>query len=265
VKWSSSTLQSPFDAPWWRRVASQAATSASLPESRQSGIRRALDPFPSAAFHLHRRPCAFSDHRRFQFGKHAGHLRHRPAEHRRPDHRQVNSRKLAFRFPRKAQHSVGNHIAERACVAKGTVYRYFHNKEDLYVALTRHGLNQIFEESRAIIVGPGEADAKLRNFITQIVRFYEQFPYFLELIQRIETSSSPESLNTLNEIRAQYYHAIADLMMQFKQNDRPQLAALLCSHRFARFGSTPRSFNIPTTSSNPAKAAPRSRPCGVHC
>jgi TetR/AcrR family fatty acid metabolism transcriptional regulator len=117
-------------------------------------------------------------------------------------------------------------IAAHAGVAKGTVYRYFHDKEDLYLALTRHGLQQLFEESRAIIVGPGEPDAKLRGFITQIVHFYEQFPYFLELIQRIETSSSPESLNTLNEIRTQYYHAITDLMTQLKRSDNPQLAAL---------------------------------------
>ena len=42
-------------------------------------------------------------------------------------------------------------IAEHANVAKGTVYRYFHDKEDLYLALTRHGLNQLFAESQAII------------------------------------------------------------------------------------------------------------------
>ena len=117
-------------------------------------------------------------------------------------------------------------IAEHAGVAKGTVYKYFHDKEELYLALTRHGLHQLFEESQAIIVGPGEPDAKLRGFITHIVRFYEQFPYFLELIQRIETSNSPESLNTLNEIRTQFYLAVTDLMTQLKQDDHPQLAAL---------------------------------------
>ena len=117
-------------------------------------------------------------------------------------------------------------IAEHAGVAKGTVYRYFHDKEDLYLALTRHGLIQLLDESRAIIEGAAEPDEKLRGFITHIVRFYEQYPYFLELIQRIETSNSPESVNTLNEIRTQYYHALTDLMTQLKQTDQPRLAAM---------------------------------------
>jgi TetR/AcrR family fatty acid metabolism transcriptional regulator len=118
-------------------------------------------------------------------------------------------------------------IAAHAGVAKGTVYRYYHDKEDLYLALTRHGLHQLFEESRAKIVGTDDPDTKLRGFITQIVHFYEQFPYFLELIQRIETSNSPASLNTLQEIRTQFYHLVTGLITQLQPAvEHPELAAL---------------------------------------
>jgi AcrR family transcriptional regulator len=122
-------------------------------------------------------------------------------------------------------------IAEHAGVAKGTLYRYYRDKEDIYVALTKHGIDCLCEQSHATIVGPGEPDVKLHAFITNIVRFYEQYPYFLELIQRIETSSSSATQNALQEIRSQFYHLVAELIVQFNRGDQesthnPQLAAL---------------------------------------
>src|SRR5476651_2486922 len=78
-------------------------------------------------------------------------------------------------------------IAAHAGVAKGTLYRYYHDKEELYLALTIHGIERLYEELHGQIAGPGDPDRKLRDFITGIVRYYEQYPYFLELIQRIET------------------------------------------------------------------------------
>src|SRR3982751_2583997 len=44
-------------------------------------------------------------------------------------------------------------IASHAQVAKGTIYRYFHDKEDLYLALTIHGMHRLFEESQGKIAG----------------------------------------------------------------------------------------------------------------
>src|SRR5476651_327991 len=122
-------------------------------------------------------------------------------------------------------------IAAHAGVAKGTVYRYYRDKEDLYLALTIHGMHRLFEESQGKIVGPGEPDQKLLDFITEIVRFYEQYPYFLELIQRIETSNSTASLNALNTIRSQFYHLVTNLITQIHRDGQPatrhpELAAL---------------------------------------
>jgi AcrR family transcriptional regulator len=122
-------------------------------------------------------------------------------------------------------------IAAHAGVAKGTVYRYYQDKEDLYLALTIHGIQELYEHSRGQIVGPGDPDQKLRDFITRIVRFYEQYPYFLELIQRIETSGSTASVTALQDIRTQWYHLVTDLITQLNNarqsmNADPELAAL---------------------------------------
>src|SRR5215213_200382 len=79
-------------------------------------------------------------------------------------------------------------IAAQAGVAKGTLYRYFEDKEDLYLALLLHGMERLLHESRSNVTGPGAAEDRLLAFITGVVRFYERNPYFLELWARIETS-----------------------------------------------------------------------------
>jgi AcrR family transcriptional regulator len=122
-------------------------------------------------------------------------------------------------------------IAEQAGVAKGTLYRYFQDKEELYLALAIHGLERLFEESRATVAESGDAEAKLHAFIAHIVGFYEQYPYFLELIQRIETSNTAASVEALQTIRKQFLHLVTGLIEELNGPDQsctqhPQIAAL---------------------------------------
>ncbi len=135
-------------------------------------------------------------------------------------------------FARHRYHEVRmDDIAEHAGVAKGTLYRYFHDKEDLYCALAIHGLERLFDESRDTIAAFDDADTKLQAFIAHVVSFYEQYPYFLELIQRIETSNSPASQEALHSMRNQFYLMITDVIKQLNGGDHPatehpQLASL---------------------------------------
>jgi AcrR family transcriptional regulator len=131
-------------------------------------------------------------------------------------------------FARHHYHEVRmDDIAAHAGVAKGTLYRYFNDKEALYLALTMHGIQELYEQSQGQIVGPGAPDQKLRDFITRIVHFYEQYPYFLELIQRIETSGSTAGVTALQDIRTQWYHLVTDLITQLQpMNADPELTAL---------------------------------------
>ena len=110
-------------------------------------------------------------------------------------------------------------IAAHAGVAKGTIYRYFNDKEDLYLALTIYGMQRLFEESQDKIAGAADPEAKLSAFITHVVRFYEKYPYFLELIQRVETSGSAASADALQTMRNHFFHLVTDLMLQLNSLD----------------------------------------------
>lgn len=134
-------------------------------------------------------------------------------------------------FARQHYHEVRmEDIASSAGVAKGTLYRYFADKEDLYLALTVHGMQRLFEESQDTVVGPGQPEEKLRAFITGLVGFYERYPYFLELWARVETSRSVASMSALQTIRAQFFRLLTGLITEINAAGRhrtsdPQLAA----------------------------------------
>jgi AcrR family transcriptional regulator len=135
-------------------------------------------------------------------------------------------------FARRHYHEVRmDDIATQAGVAKGTLYRYFADKEDLYLALTLHGTQRLLEESQCRIARAARGEDKLRSFIAGVVCFYERYPYFLDLWARIETSRSAASIAALQTIRAQFLRLVADIMSdlhaegQYHLED-PHLAAL---------------------------------------
>jgi TetR/AcrR family fatty acid metabolism transcriptional regulator len=112
-------------------------------------------------------------------------------------------------------------IAAHAGVAKGTLYRYYHDKEELYLALTIHGIQKLYDQVHDQVIRAGDPDQKLRDFVTSIVRYYEQYPYYLELIQRIESSGSSASVKALDDIRTQWYHLVTDLVKQLTGAKEP--------------------------------------------
>jgi len=72
-------------------------------------------------------------------------------------------------------------IADRAGVGKGTVYRYFGNKQDLFFAAVYHMLELLDEQMANARRGVEGAVAKLRASCLAYARFYESNPQYLEL------------------------------------------------------------------------------------
>lgn len=72
-------------------------------------------------------------------------------------------------------------IADGAGVGKGTVYRYFHSKEDLFWATTYEVLQRLDQHVFRAMDGAERASAKLRAAAAAYSQFFLENPRYLEL------------------------------------------------------------------------------------
>lgn len=73
-------------------------------------------------------------------------------------------------------------IADRAGVGKGTVYRYFGNKEDLFWSTSLWILTQLQQSLMDAMQGIDAPDQRLRASALAYARFFEANPKWLELL-----------------------------------------------------------------------------------
>lgn len=83
-------------------------------------------------------------------------------------------------------------IAAEAAVGKGTLYRYFKDKEELFLALLDRASQQILERLHEQLECTTGAQARLRAIVESIIAFFEEQPHLLDLIQREEVLHGPE-------------------------------------------------------------------------
>lgn len=76
-------------------------------------------------------------------------------------------------------------------VGKGTLYRYFKDKEELYIALLARASEQMTARLRAV-----EADgprAKLEAVVQAILDYFDEHPHLFDLIQHAEVMQGPDA------------------------------------------------------------------------
>src|SRR2546421_684338 len=88
-------------------------------------------------------------------------------------------------------------VAAHAGVAKGTLYRYFQDKEDLYLALLLSALDRLYQEMRVALGAAKTPEDKVIIFLHRSIEFFEQHPYFFDLVQRIEGAVDAKRLAAL--------------------------------------------------------------------
>jgi AcrR family transcriptional regulator len=87
-------------------------------------------------------------------------------------------------------------IADRAGVGKGTVYRYFHNKDELFWATTFEVLLRLEQQIFGAMEGVDGACARIRASSIAYAQFFETNPQYLEVFvqERAEfRGTGPES------------------------------------------------------------------------
>lgn len=73
-------------------------------------------------------------------------------------------------------------IAREAGVAKGTLYTYFKEKEELYFAVVFGGIHELNELLGAVAARPAEAPVRLHEAMGAIVSFFRRNRFFFRLM-----------------------------------------------------------------------------------
>jgi TetR/AcrR family fatty acid metabolism transcriptional regulator len=77
-------------------------------------------------------------------------------------------------------------IAAEAGVGKGTLYRYFKDKDELYLKLLERASGQFTERVQAAVAHQGGTRDRLVALVTTVLDYFDENPHLLELIQRAE-------------------------------------------------------------------------------
>lgn len=103
-------------------------------------------------------------------------------------------------------------IADRAGLSKGTIYLYFKNKEQLFLACVRHGVESLTESIEATF---GEQDRfvdRLPLAIQAYLRFFDEHPELVELIIQERAEFRDRKQSTYFEHKATRSSRFADLI-----------------------------------------------------
>ena len=78
-------------------------------------------------------------------------------------------------------------IATEAVVGKGTLYRYFKDKEELYDALLERASRQLLGRLRDALGQAGSPRAQFEALVRAVITFFDEHPHLSDLILRAET------------------------------------------------------------------------------
>lgn len=111
-------------------------------------------------------------------------------------------------------------IAVRAGISKDTVYRYFKNKEELFVELLVHAAairkQAIYDNIRMI----EDIRGKLGRFIISILRFAKNQPHYFRLLTMDVTVDPPELQAKIEQIQREYEDIVYQLLQEGIRENR---------------------------------------------
>ncbi|MFO0866888.1 MAG: TetR/AcrR family transcriptional regulator [Gemmataceae bacterium] len=77
-------------------------------------------------------------------------------------------------------------VASEAAVSKGTLYRYFHDKDELYLALLKRASGQITHIMTERVASQSNAREQLVALMESVTTFFDEQPHLFQLIVRAE-------------------------------------------------------------------------------
>lgn len=143
-------------------------------------------------------------------------------------------------------------IAACAEVSKGTLYRYFRDKEEMYLALLERASHQLVAELKKRVTAATEARARLVSVVDAVIHFFDAQPHLFDLIQRAEVHHEEGAAFPWQEVRAEGIRLVLDIFAQGKRHGEfairyPEQAVLMLlggMRAVVRFGKKPRLRNL---------------------
>ena len=123
-------------------------------------------------------------------------------------------------------------VASEAEVSKGTLYRYFRDKEEMYLALLGRASRQFIAELRSRADAAHTARSRLIALVDAIVEFFDDQPHLFDLIQRAEIRRELGEAFPWQEARDVTLRLAQEVFEQGQDEGefailRPELAALM--------------------------------------
>lgn len=125
-------------------------------------------------------------------------------------------------------------VAERAGVGKGTIYRYFRSKEDLYYRILLSALDELIESLND--VNPNDNGTGLKDIVGNFVDFYTRRGSAFAILQAAQLHHNAPPANLKTQWQKKHRRMIALLASRmkigmeagsYKTDLKPEAAALL--------------------------------------
>lgn len=139
-------------------------------------------------------------------------------------------------------------IAVEAAVSKGTLYRYFKDKEEMHLALLERASHQIVEQLQSRVAAAEGSRARLVAFVDALVTFFDERPHLFSLVQRAEVAREQGKAFPWQTVRDKGMSIVLDIFEQARRSREftvrnPQSAMLMLLgglRAIIQFGERPR-------------------------
>src|SRR5262249_15610285 len=143
-------------------------------------------------------------------------------------------------------------IAEVAAVGKGTLYRYFQDKEELYRVVLARSSELFLERVTEAVAEVEGLRAQLETLASVVVAYFDERPHLLDLIQRSEVESASEQEFPWHHTRLELTRFVRDLFAAAQERGEasirnPELAVFMFFgglRSVIRLGEKPRPRNL---------------------